>query len=162
MFLIGLGKKKKGKMHGRYGKWKCLVALIMAPLWLVELRVTAITQFPMKVGYPHDQYLDAKHARDTLLENRRPEIGCFSKALEHVTSENCEQMSDTEQRLLGLALANCHFEATGRKSFPCDTTQNESTKECISRMSETAYIIFTQFFQQAVQLCIYIRGTSPN
>eukprot|EP01138_Halocafeteria_seosinensis_P008258 gb/GECG01008439.1/.p1 GENE.gb/GECG01008439.1/~~gb/GECG01008439.1/.p1 ORF type:complete len:608 (+),score=60.66 gb/GECG01008439.1/:1-1824(+) len=146
--------------------FRVVVVFIFAFVMVVTVEASTSSsshrdQFPMRIQYPREPYLDAKHAYDSLLEHRRPEMGCFSRALQHVSSESCEQMSDQEQRKLGLALANCHFEATGRQTFPCDAQQGSfSTKECISGMSETAYIIFTQFFQQAVQLCIYIRAES--
>lgn len=149
----------------------CVVALVLlleepvgvtvasTPTTLKQQPQTSM-KLPLEIQYPSEQLRQAEHEYHSLMARSRPELGCFSQAMEHVTSESCGDMSEEERRRLGLELANCHFEATGRVTYACP--KEKLTKECISNMREMPYIVFTQFFQQATQLCIYIRGKSVS
>lgn len=82
---------------------------------------------------------------------------CWRDALSTLDT-TCRNMTDSTQRRLALALTNCHFENSGRETYPCARDMN--VKDCISKdiMGDSSFQIFTQFYTHANNLCYYLQS----
>jgi len=73
----------------------------------------------------------------------------------------CSLLAKNQQKALGIELTKCHMEDSGRSLLPkvCFTNGvsnglNESgLKECLSTISEEAFIIYSQFFLHIEEAC---------
>ena len=83
---------------------------------------------------------------------------CWKKALDELQS-GCKSTSDHELRRLGLAFANCHFEGSGRPTYPCPKDSN--IRDCTSNenMDDSSFQIYTQFFTHTMNMCYFLQST---
>ena len=83
---------------------------------------------------------------------------CWKDALDELQS-GCRSTSDHERRRLGLAFANCHFEGSGRPTYPCPKDSN--IKYCTSKenMDDSSFQIYTQFFTHTMNMCYFLQST---
>lgn len=82
---------------------------------------------------------------------------CWLKALDSIET-SCRDITEYKQSRLALSFTNCHFERSGRETYPC--SEGEDIKTCTSqdRMGEHAFDIYTQFFTHSHHMCYYIQA----
>ncbi|EDV21717.1 uncharacterized protein TRIADDRAFT_59725 [Trichoplax adhaerens] len=80
---------------------------------------------------------------------------CWNKALMQFHS-GCKHLSSVDQSRLAIALTNCHLARSGRPTFPC--SDNQSIEECTRTMDKADFIIYTEFFTNAISICFFIRN----
>ena len=80
---------------------------------------------------------------------------CWNEALTQFQS-GCKHLSSVDQSRLAIALTNCHLARSGHPIFPC--SQSQSIEECTRSMDKADFIIYTEFFINAVSICFFIRN----
>lgn len=123
---------------------KCLVVLTLCSLCRQLNTISLETNSDLKTLGEKK----LKELKENALHN-----SCWAKAISKLNA-TCNSLSDTEQRRLALAFANCHLEESGRPTYPCSA----SLKDCTSRMSQEAFNTFTQFFTHTDHICYFLQG----
>lgn len=80
---------------------------------------------------------------------------CWNEALTQFQS-GCKHLSSVDQSRLAIALTNCHLARSGHPIFPC--SENQSIEECTRAMDKADFIIYTEFFTNAISICFFIRN----
>jgi len=80
---------------------------------------------------------------------------CWRQAVSYL-NETCSIMGQTAQQRLAIAFANCHWLSAGRRSYQC--TDNMSIRECTKDMSESAFDVYTQFYNHIEDACFYLQS----
>ena len=80
---------------------------------------------------------------------------CWRRAVSHL-NETCRNMSQNSQQKLAIAFANCHWLSAGRRSYEC--TEDMSISECTEEMSESAFDVYTQFYNHIEDVCFYLQS----
>lgn len=80
---------------------------------------------------------------------------CWDRALRQFGS-GCKHLSSVDQSRLAIALTNCHLARSGHPIFPCNDKQ--SIEECTRSMDKADFIMYTEFFTNAISICIFIKN----
>lgn len=132
--------------------------LILAVLILLSSVLPSFLE-PPSTKYEQLDELQARKGQEKLkeYESLAKFSPCWTEALLHLES-SCKTMSDHSQSILALSFANCHFERSGRETYPCP--DGRSLRECTSRdtMGDSAFQIYTEFFTHASHLCYFIQS----
>ena len=88
-------------------------------------------------------------------QNEATKDGCWRAAVSSLT-ETCRELSQSAQQRLAIAFANCHWSSAGRKTYKC--TDDMSIANCTSDMTESAFDVFTQFFNHIEDTCFYLQS----
>ena len=80
---------------------------------------------------------------------------CWNQALKQFDS-GCRHLSSVDQSRLAIALTNCHLARSGHPTFPCNDKQ--PIEECTRSMDKADFIMYTEFFTNAISICLFIRN----
>ncbi|XP_065896465.1 uncharacterized protein [Dysidea avara] len=80
---------------------------------------------------------------------------CWRLAVSYL-NETCSTISQSAQQRLAIAFANCHWLSAGRRSYEC--TEEMSISECTKDMSESAFDVYTQFYNHIEDACFYLQS----
>lgn len=75
---------------------------------------------------------------------------CMAQAVSLIPA-HCEMMDEDDKARLSLSIANCHFERTGKRTYPCRADQKIA--QCTSSMDDIAYPAYTTFLAQTAWVC---------
>ena len=82
---------------------------------------------------------------------------CWELALTELNS-TCKALTEENQSRLALAFSNCHWERSGRETYPCPADASFRECTCKERMGDSAFVVYTQFFTHTSSMCYYIRS----
>ena len=81
--------------------------------------------------------------------------GCWRKAVRSL-NETCWDLDQATRQRLAIAFANCHWLSAERRTYKC--TDEMSIANCTSEMSESAFDVYTQFFNHIEDACFYLQS----
>ena len=71
-------------------------------------------------------------------------------------NETCRHLSQSARQRLAIAFANCHWSSAGRRTYQC--TDEMSIVNCTIEMTESAFDVYTQFFNHIEDACFYLQS----
>ncbi|XP_028402035.1 uncharacterized protein LOC114524977 [Dendronephthya gigantea] len=82
---------------------------------------------------------------------------CWEDAITRL-HDGCKHLTDIEQSRLAVAFANCHFEKSGLKTYPC--SKNDSIVDCTKDMAKSvlAFNTYTEFYTHTSDICFYLQS----
>lgn len=82
---------------------------------------------------------------------------CWEVAITRLRN-GCKHLTDIEQSRLAIAFANCHFEKSGLKTYPCG--KDESIADCTGDMAKSvlAFNTYTEFYTHTSDICFYLQS----
>ena len=91
------------------------------------------------------------------IRSRADHNKCWEEAISRLR-DGCKHLSDVEQSRLAIAFANCHFEKSGLKKYPCG--ESDSIEECTKDMTESvlAFNTYTEFYTHTSDICFYLQS----
>lgn len=91
------------------------------------------------------------------IRSRADRSNCWEGAISRL-HHGCKHLTDIEQSRLAIAFANCHFEKSGLKKYPCG--ENDSIKQCTRDMAESvlAFNTYTEFYTHTSDICFYLQS----
>ena len=91
------------------------------------------------------------------IRSRADHNRCWEEAISRLR-DGCKHLNDVEQSRLAIAFANCHFEKSGLKKYPCG--ENDSIEECTKDMTESvlAFNTYTEFYTHTSDICFYLQS----
>lgn len=88
-------------------------------------------------------------------QNEATKDECWRGAVASL-NETCRGLSHTAQQRLAIAFANCHWLSAERQTYEC--TEEMSIAACTSKMTESAFDVYTQFFNHIEDACFYLQS----
>ena len=82
---------------------------------------------------------------------------CWRLALAELNS-TCKALTEENQSRLALAFSNCHWERSGRETYPCPADASFKECTCKERMGDSAFLVYTQFFTHTSSMCYYLQS----
>lgn len=80
---------------------------------------------------------------------------CWRKAVSSL-NETCRDLSQAARQRLAIGFANCHWLSAERRTYKC--TDEMSIASCTSEMTESAFDVYTQFFNHIEDVCFYLQS----
>jgi len=71
-------------------------------------------------------------------------------------NKTCQDLSKIAQERLAIAFANCHWSSAGRRTYEC--SDKMSIAKCTGEMTESAFDVYTQFFNHIEDACFYLQS----
>lgn len=136
--------------------------------WVLDFRVLVLFIFCV-VSHGNRVPLRPKEIVSLLEEGRQqynlvqkktsiPSFGnCWKDAVASL-HQGCQHLDDNTQSGIALEFANCFLQGAGLARHECTTgdTAAKWNKLCLSKMSERAFIAYTEFFTHTQSMCFFI------
>lgn len=92
-----------------------------------------------------------------------PKYGkCWQAAIEHV-HESCRDLNEDTQSDVALDLMNCFLEMSGHNTYNCASDKKDNLRKiCINSMTDRAFMVYTEFYTQTINICWFLRGQVWN
>lgn len=85
---------------------------------------------------------------------------CWSK-IENTLNSDCENINDYGKAFMALQMTNCYRSELFLPIYICDNENKDSyqeiLKKCVSKLSNSAYKVYTNFITNIVSYCFYNR-----
>lgn len=88
-------------------------------------------------------------------QNEANKDECWRMAVASL-NETCRDLSQSARQRLAIAFANCHWLSAGRRAYEC--SEEMTIANCTSEMTESAFDVFTQFFNHLEDACFYLQS----
>ena len=88
-------------------------------------------------------------------QNEAKKDGCWWRAVSSL-NETCRGLSQVARQRLAIAFANCHWLSAERRIYKC--TDEMSIANCTSEMTDSAFDVYTQFFNHIEDACFYLQS----
>ena len=91
------------------------------------------------------------------IRSRADHSECWEEVISRLRV-GCKHLTDVEQSRLAIAFANCHFEKSGLRKYPC--SENDSIEECTRDMAKSvlAFNTYTEFYTHTSDICFYLQS----
>lgn len=77
--------------------------------------------------------------------------------------ESCRELNEDSQSDVALHLMNCFLEMSGHETYNCDQDKKHNLRAiCINNMSDRAFMVYTEFYTQVINICWFLRGQVWN
>ena len=126
------------------GTEKLLVCLILSCVSQCQLHQEHL-QKALETGRSHYETYQNEAERDE----------CWRTAVSAL-NETCRDLSQAARQRLAIAFANCHWSSAKRRTYKC--TDDMSIASCTSEMTESAFDVYTQFFNHIEDACFYLQS----
>ena len=126
------------------GTEKLLVCLILLSVSRCQLDQEQLHKV-LETGRSHYETYQSQAERD----------GCWRKAVSSL-NETCRDLGQAARQRLAIAFANCHWSSAERRTYKC--TDEMSIASCTREMTESAFDVYTQFFNHIEDVCFYLQS----
>ena len=99
--------------------------------------------------------LEAGRSHYETYQNEAERDECWRTAVSAL-NETCRDLSQAARQRLAIAFANCHWLSAERRTYKC--TDDMSIASCTSEMTESAFDVYTQFFNHIEDACFYLQS----
>ena len=91
------------------------------------------------------------------MRSRAEHSTCWEEAVSRL-HDGCKHLTDVEQSRLAISFANCHFEKSGLRTYPC--VENHSIEQCTRDMAQSvlAFNTYTEFYTHTADICFYLQS----
>lgn len=127
----------------------------MKKLLFVCLILTCVLQCQLLPEEQLQRALETGRINYEAYQNEASKDECWRKAVESL-NETCRGLSQTAQQRLAIAFANCHWASAERPTYEC--SDEMSIAKCTREMSESAFDVYTQFFNHIEDACFYLQS----
>ena len=133
---------------------RSLMRIILA---ILALHVTLAHGDHVELPFDQRQRLQNGEQEFQKIRSRADHSECWEKAISRLR-DGCKHLTDVEQSRLAIAFANCHFEKSGLKTYPCN--ENDSIEECTRDMTKSvlAFNTYTEFYTHTSDICFYLQS----
>lgn len=129
----------------------CCLSLLVCAKGRELQRQPLIEHDPAVRARPVFEFSDGAAALLKATESR-----CMEDAVAELKGKCSSLRADGDEKArLALRTANCFFEHTGRRTYPCPA--QTPVRACIGALSAEAYGVYSSFFLQADALCFRVR-----
>lgn len=88
-------------------------------------------------------------------QNEAGKDECWRTAVASL-NDTCRDLSQSARQRLAIAFANCHWLSAERRTYAC--SHEMTIASCTSEMTESAFDIYTQFFNHIEDVCFYLQS----
>ena len=126
-----------------------MIATLLITLSLTAAQLINQEQFSKSIEHGRSQF-------ETMQEQAKKN-DCWRQAVQYL-SQTCSTISRSvpRQQRLAIAFANCHWLSAGRRSYEC--TEDMSISQCTIEMTDSAFDVYTQFYNHIEDACFYLQS----
>lgn len=134
-----------------------LLELLLIPTFLIYGGLTGTVKFELPSGRRDTEQFEKGREKLSEYTNYAETSPCWKQALAEL-NYTCKALTEETQSRLALAFSNCHWERSGRDTYPCPL--DSSFKECTSKdnMGDSAFFVYTQFFTHTSSMCYFLQS----
>ena len=99
--------------------------------------------------------LEAGRSHYETYKNEASKDECWRIAVASL-NETCRDLGQIARQRLAIAFANCHWLSAERRTYKC--SHDMSIAACTREMTESAFDVYTQFFNHIEDACFYLQS----